>query len=167
MAWTAAKAKSGLGGYCSQALPFSKCPFFDMSPDVIPQGASLGQLFLRRTFEVGRIGEAPEDALGEAGEKRAAFISTLVANANHTIKALAPGKEVQDTFGGAVGDVDANLLHDLHRHGIQYSRLETGALCLGQIWIKVIQPSFRHLAASRIPNTDEQDLEDSSFHMNE
>src|SRR5438876_242261 len=74
-------------------------PFLDFGFDDISHLAGLGQLFLVRTFEAGRVGEAPMQPLGNARKYRAALGAGFVTDCDDVREHLSGLEHVEHRFG--------------------------------------------------------------------
>jgi hypothetical protein len=102
----------------------------------------------------GRIFKAPVKALGRGGENRATLLG-VVTDGDDVIKLLA-GKFL-DGLGPVTGNVNPGLPHDLD--GFRTHMARVGPRTKDFIFRPAVVPqqAFRHLAASRIARTKDQD----------
>src|SRR3989338_3402962 len=98
--------------------------------DLVAHGARLLELFLGRALKGGWVGKAPMQALGDARKHGAALRARLVADGYDVLISLPTLEEVEHALRLVARDIDSELLHGLHDHGVQLSRLKAGAFRL-------------------------------------
>ena len=108
----------------------------------------------------GRIFKAPVQLRSRAWEYRAR-LPGRVADGDHPVERLA--EEFIQTLRAMGGDVDADIAHRLDSVRIQPDWLRAGARGLESISGHVTQQSLRHLAATGVAGTQEQDSGSHDF----
>jgi hypothetical protein len=96
---------------------------------------------------VGLLGKAREDRARLAG---------VVANGHDEIEGYVD--DFVHVFGTLRGQIHTHFLHYAHGKGIQAVSLDTRRIGFEDIAPEQSSPTFRHLAAARVPRAEKQHL---------
>ena len=133
-------------------------PFLDLLFDGVADFAGLGEFFCGRSGETGRVGEAPVQTRGDAGENRALFGAGFIADGDDVGEGLAGFYEIPDGLGRVGGNIDADFLHRRDNDGVEFAGFEAGAVSFELVATDIIEERFGHLAAGAVVDADEKDL---------
>ena len=102
-------------------------------------------------------------SLRDAGENGTPFRTRFVANSNDTGKGFAGPEHVEHGFGLVFGNVNSDLTHGLHYHGVQLSRFKPGAVRHQLVAARLLQERLGHLAARAVMDANKENV----FHSHE
>lgn len=125
-----------------------------MAVQILPCLAKGLQSCLVRPRYRRRVTDRPVELFG-ASRKVRAFLSGLIADRDHDIKAAVG--HLLNRFRSMVRDVDADLAHDGHRQGMKACGAGSCAADLEAIARFVAEQSLGHLATGRVVGAQEED----------
>src|SRR3954470_86482 len=133
-------------------------PRFDLGADLIPDHAYLLQLLLLRTGRLRRVGKTPVQPLSRAGKDGTSLGVGFITHRYDIGEELSGLEDIEHRSRFFFRNIDPDFRHHLHRERIERAAFESGALCLEEVFAKLIHPCFRHLAARAVVYADEENF---------
>jgi len=131
---------------------------FDSRANLLQNLACPGHLFFMRSSELRWIGKWPVQPCGYTREHRAALRFGFTANCNYVGKQLPGFDDVKDRLRLDARDVDPDFLKRFDRQRVEYSRFESGALCLKRLATNPVEKRCGHLAPRAVMDANEKDV---------